>query len=399
MVVAIFSMTLRRRLIKTAKHGGVMLVLIGLLSGCWDIVSPEHLTLPVLLAVDWSHHQYVVTLESAAPTLITTAVSGGAGGSGHTASPVWVSVGRAPTVGQALDKAGLNYPSPMALAHLQAIVVGRSVLQPQTLDEFLDAMMRSPFISHTSYFFASPNSAAPLAQVVNPTGLYPAQVLQRQVKRLASNGTMIPTRLDDWVSEKVDAPEDALIIPLVTPKPGPTPDNGAEFAFPGAWVLARNHIVGNLTTRQMQMLTLVAPDMRFPAPLHTLLRIHTDSHHSVVVAESSHRSQIQWKAGHIDIRLALQVNLVEDGQSPLESSITTSAMVTHALDQSLSHQILQLTEWSQRRQADIFQLGRKIAARHPRQFQAMAARWPEIYAHSTITVHVKSVLTNAGNLR
>lgn len=366
---------------------------VPLLAGCWDARSPEHLFIPILMAVDRTSGGYTVTVQAVAPALLSVS-PGSSGGSSGSTPPVWVVQGEGSTVLAALQAASLNFPEPITLAHLQVLVLGPSVFAPPALEDVTDALLRSPYLSRSFWVYTCPGPAAAVARAQNALGLYPAQVLIRVAERETRTGRLAPVRFIRWLSEHTNAPAAAALLPEVTVRPAPPPATGDDFRFPGMALVRNDRLVGLLSPRQTAVWSLVAP---YPPGEHAQRPLVTVTTPSARWVYQIQAHQARWTVDptRLQVRLTLTATLAEArGTVPAKQD---QSRLQQALARQAAREVLALVHWSQARHADIFGIARLAQATEPGWWAASAARWPTLYARLPVRVTVQARLQDVGN--
>lgn len=367
-----------------------LLCLTVMLSGCWDVTTPEVLTVPVLLAIDWTRHQYQVTIEADAPQLMH---SPGSGSSGSGSSPTWIFRGSGPSVIAAIRASGINFPNqnPLTLAHVRIVVLGASVLRSQSIMGLQDVFSREPFFYRTFWVLSSSGPAGALAETTNPVGPDPVEVLEKKLKVAKASGWVHPTRFYQIAETLYNAPFEPLVIPIVQVVPGLSPAKGSQFSFTGAFVFGQSHVVGQWTRQQVAIWNLLKNQQ--PA---LLLSVRQGQRTWTFEATHSH-TRTRWTHNTIDVRTKVSVSLneVDGGLNPAPAS----AWLSQELARQLDGRIAQLLDWSRQHQVDILGVGVKVAAKHPLWFQTHQTSWPHIYEKTPTTIHVQVVIHDTGNVK
>ncbi len=115
----------------------VALLLIALLSGCWNRKEINELAIQVGTAIDKVGDQYRVAVEVVVPA----EVSARAPGSGR--SPVTIYEATAPTIFEAFRKLTETSPRKIYSAHIRVLVLGEKLAREGIVD-VLDALSRNP---------------------------------------------------------------------------------------------------------------------------------------------------------------------------------------------------------------------------------------------------------------
>lgn len=362
-----------------------------MLSGCWDVETPEVLTVPVMMAIDWRHQTYRVTIEADAPDLLQ---SPGQSNSSGSSRPTWILQGQGPSVAEALLHTGLNAPTlnPLTLTHLRVLILGQSALSPKAMPGIWDWLSRSPYLHRTFWVLATSGPASRIAETTNPLGPDPVTVLEQEMKDARVNGWIAPIRFYRLTEIMTNAPGSAQLIPLVTLKAEPGVSNGTNFTFDqGADVLSPTRLVGRWTPSQVMTYNLLTN--RRP---HVFFRLCQDGQCWTVGTITS-RTRILLTGQGIEATSTVQIGLLEhDGSGRTQFA---PLWLEHAAAAQLSRQMFNEIRWTQAHRVDLFGLSTQEALWHPVWFNRHANQWMTRYAQLPLKVHVTVILHGTGNLQ
>jgi spore germination protein BC len=371
-----------------------------LLSGCWDVSSPEHLLVPTLLAVDWQQDRYRVTVASVAPALLSVGASaGGSSGGSSETPPVWVLSGEGRTLTAALRQAGLEFPEPIALAHLEVLVLGRDALAPRPLAGLLDALLRTPFLVRTFWVFATPGPAARIAEAANPIGLHPAQVLIRAGERATRNGEVPLTRFSSW-AEALQDPTATVLLPIVEVVRAKTPGVGDDYRFPGSYLLRREELVGTLDHAATVLYRIMAPRPSEVNPVQPVITF-SDTGARYLFTLTAYRTHLSPSPAGVRVETRVTARLDEAGGLtgvPLRLPPLPEEALAKRLARVLAAKEQVFYAGTEGAGLDVLALGRIAAATHPHWFRAEAAHWPKTLAALPFRITVRARVESTGNL-
>lgn len=364
-----------------------------MLSGCWDITTPEHLLVPTLLAVDWRQGQYQVTLQSVLPAQSN---SGSGGATGGEMASVSVLTGHGTSLMSALYQTGINVPLRATLTHIQAVVIGDETLRPRILSGIVDALLRDPGCPHTFYLLAARGEAAPLAAAASSGGLYPAQTLIEQEHAADALGHVQAVRFDRWFPHFINAPYEASMLPVVAVDT--SAGSRAAYQFEGEAVIVHGALHGMLAASRTALWVLASHPAEYLFLPHPQMTVSAGAT-PVTFRVDRHRAAVRWRDGRIVLDEHVTVSLIEiDGQQTPHDAPPLQGL-SGRLSSLLTGRTLALMTWSQRHHADMFQIGDSVRARHPAWMREHEAEWPAVYSRAPLTVHVSVTVANVGTLR
>jgi hypothetical protein len=265
----------------------------------------------------------------------------------------------------------------------------------------IDALFRSSFLVRTFWVFAAAHRAAPVAQAINPIGLYPAEVLTRATDRAAADGFIDPLRFSPWVVALLRTPMSTALLPIVQLVRAAPPGTGDDFHFAGSYVVRRVRAVARLTPAQTALWLLVAPYGETEVSARPMVQMADGAVGETFTIEA-HRSRIRWTPHAVHIDATVTATLEEmgrKGETPLGGDGPSAHRQTQVLAHHLAQQILALVRWSQVRGLDLFSIGRVAETADPAWFRQHAGHWTAWYRHVPVTVHITANLETTGNLK
>lgn len=363
-------------------------------AGCWDVTSPELLRIPTIVGVDWRHGRYAVSVQAITPSAIKTP----SGGASSTAShpPIVVLKGSGRTFLAALVHSGLNDPlhNPMTLAHLDALVLGRSVLAPAPLAGVWDSLLRNPFVHPTFWILATRGPAESVVAAADTLGPDPLNEMRRSLD--ASREADRVARIRFWrAMERIyNAPFEGILVPRVRVQSGDSASpSGLRFRFGGGAVLVRNRLVGWLDPRDVQ----------------AWLILTNHSHHGALtfrdgnerVTESIGRTNVRlrWSRGVLSARIEVPVSLREVDAPGTTAAGPVPAHIGATTARALNRDLSRLIAWCQGHDADLFRLEWRGQQANVPGMPRNPSRWPRVFARSTVHLSVRVTVVDHGMLR
>lgn len=361
---------------------------IFLISGCWDITSPEPLTIPVLLAVDRQSTGLAVAVEADVPQLMHS--PGSSSGSGST-RPTWVVHGTGSSLTEALRHTGLDFPNrnPLTFAHLRVVVLSQAVLQSKDFSGIIDRLARAPYLHRTFWLLATAGPAAPYAQTVNPVGPDPVEVLDDALRNVQHDGSAYPTRFYSCLRTWENHPFAVVPLPLLALRTESGIPDATDFAVTGAVVTGAAGAVGRWSTAQVAtwgLLTNRGPSLLLTVP---------SGQGAWVLQVVSERFHLRATAQALEVSGTVGVTIDEVDGHP--SPLALPALSQKAAQQ-LAERASQLVRWTQAHHVDAFSLYPRTEGLGPFAPPPAAAAWMARYAALPVRVTVRVTVRNAGSL-
>lgn len=157
----------------------ILVLLLNLLSGCWNRRELNEIAIMVGMGIDKSDDQYIVTTQVVNPSAAASKEGGTQG------SPVVTFHEKGDTVFKAIRKITTNSPRKIYGAHLRVLVIGEE-LAKESIGEFLDFFLRDHEMG-TDFFvvIAKDTTAENILKVLTPLEVLPANKLYSSLEASA----------------------------------------------------------------------------------------------------------------------------------------------------------------------------------------------------------------------
>ncbi|MGE5623609.1 MAG: Ger(x)C family spore germination protein [Methanocella sp.] len=392
---------------------GVLLVLIACLSvaaltasGCWSRRELEDTAFVLTFGVDSvTPGKTKLALQAIIPAMLSSGGKGEGGGKGGSGSgdtgPMWVATAEGPTVFAALRDLEKRASDRLFLAHARAVIFSEQAARAG-IDPVLDFAYRERQIRETADLLVTPDPLDEVFKTIPTQEKIPALYLNNLLEHSQLHGTS--ARLD-LLSYRVytSHPGTAVAVPRlrIYRPPGAKPDEKpSEFVLEGAAILKDGRLVGQLSpkavpgllwlTNRAQQVPVTFSDPRRPKTRVAAEIISSDAVRRVVVdATDPARTIIR-----VDVKGEGNLREVAAYESQGKSDLRA---LNRALSREVAHQIWRAVSQSRRARADVF--GFAEQAREglpPREWPAVAKRWPEIFAAAQVDVRVDLRLRRQG---
>jgi spore germination protein KC len=131
------------------------ILVCGILSGCWNRIELNELSITSATAFDMEGDEWVITYQIVTPSAISSGM--GVAGGGTSQSPVSVFSTRGRTIREAVNQGALENPRWLFFSHTNILVVSEKVAR-KGLSQILDLYYRNPESRETVNVFISAGS-------------------------------------------------------------------------------------------------------------------------------------------------------------------------------------------------------------------------------------------------
>jgi spore germination protein KC len=190
----------------------LLLVMAGLLSGCWDKLEVEDQLFPVVMAVDRGERsRYRVTVRMPIAAALRAGILGGRTGSGEPADTMAV---EADNLAQAMYIMNASVSRRITFRHLRGIIVSDELARIG-MDDLMEELTRSAEIHETAGFWLARGNAGEVLWQASPTAeVNPGKMNEGLLLVARSLHMAPPVRLQHMITRRVIAGQDPF-APLI----------------------------------------------------------------------------------------------------------------------------------------------------------------------------------------
>jgi spore germination protein KC len=189
----------------------VLLLLLPLLSGCWNQQELTDLAFVMGIGIDKGSedYRYMVTFQVVIPGNVTSGHEGGGGGGGI---PIMISKSEGDTLTEAARKATKSISRRLYYAHSNLVVIGEELAKEGILDT-LDALERDPeFRTTTQIIIGRDSKAEEILTTLTNIDKLPVEKITKGLKGTEKRlGENIQVTVDDLISAIVSKGKEPLI--------------------------------------------------------------------------------------------------------------------------------------------------------------------------------------------
>lgn len=393
----------------------MLVIVLPLLSGCWDSLSIEKRATVLGLAIDEAgpnaskQEQNIthtggvfvtpqkkgfirLTAQIAVPGRLPLGPGMAGGGSGGSQSPIWV----VSVVGQTMGDAMMNLQQQIAdrifLGHLRIIVVSQA-LAKRGLRQISDFLRRDSQVRRTAWLLVAKNAAATM-KVAPPLERIPTLYLTSTMKEAVDMGKLPSAFLGEFwriSSAKGENP----FIPYISIK------GKKNIEVSGLACFRNDKMVGRINPFEIGLymgIKGVNPGGYagfVPVP---------GSNSEVLLQSRLRRSKITVNIDHGRPRATVNVHLgviLKEKSNPrmVIDRASTLNKIEHFNNHQLDKAYTQLIQKTQKQGSDIFGFGEYVRAKHPRYWRnhiQTKKKWVKMYKDMPVEVHTQVKIRRVG---
>ncbi|MDA8346644.1 MAG: Ger(x)C family spore germination protein [Thermaerobacter sp.] len=365
-----------------------ILLLVPLLSGCWDQYAIERLGFATIVGVDGSPGRIHAIVGTVVPENLTSITSSG---QASRASTNFAGDGR--TLYDAVRAADEHAPRRLYFGQIQDVIVSEELAAAGGLPDVLDYFGRENKSRTIAWVYVAKSQDLPTLMQLKPVNAaYPAEALDNLSLTERIQSDVAPRRIFE-VGNLLTATGEEVSIPRITAL-------GQNFALDGMDLFTGTRLVGHIgggASRGIALISghAVAPALDAKCPSGGEVSIDLQATHPSLganVVQGDVRSLwLSLKAtGHITQMSSCPGNLA----GPLfRKQIYDSA--ASRLEQLLATTIHEL----QVNKSDAVGFGEQIREHQPAAWSRVATHWSDgVFPHLGVTIHVQIAASNSGLL-
>lgn len=381
-----------------------MIMLVMLLTGCWNRRELNAISVVLAMGIDWVDKQYQISVQVSDPSQMSINRSVGE------RSPAIVFTERAPTIFEALRKITTKASRRMYLSHMRIVILDEEVAK-RGIRNPLDFLFRDHEVRPDFHMVVARGcSAKEILSFVTPMEVLPAMDLYKSLK--VSERAWAPTSAVNVVDMMQKSTKDG-IEPVLTGitlvgnrKKGMKMDNIkqprslAEYNYTGIGVMLDDRIVGWLNESDSKGYSFITNNVHSTVG-HVAC---PDSKGNFVVEVYNSKVKITPSIRNgkpfVSVELRSEANIGEyHCQADLTEIQVFSQLQQAAREEQKKVLENSITHVQKRFGADIFGFGEYFHMKYPGQWQAWKKIWPDVFQNELkFEVIVKSELRKTGKI-
>lgn len=366
---------------KTVLRVLLVLSLLVSLTGCWDDRPIDMRELVLVMGVaPGPHHQLTVLLEVPTPGALTSLV-GSSGAASTGAASTFLLTGSGPSLGAAISAAQAQSDRDIYLGQVQMVFFS-SHLSPAQFTSALDFFTRLGPFDKTAYAAVSKGS------LQRTMSFHPAQ---SRVSALYFTTLFSCTRCQRidlkrtvfTLEKRYKTPGASIWLPVVYP--GPT-----DYIVDSLAVYDQNRVAMMLSPNESLALSYVLGTvtkgtlaLQEPFGLVGVRAVHSTASTSTVL-----------KGHRLELTVKLQVSGAIDTLAPGKASKSNLDRIEAGANRMIAQETLKELVLLQTKGLNPVAFGRRLLWYHP----SLVSHWPTLYRHADITVHVRTHISDVGDV-
>jgi len=396
----------------------LLLMLVTIVSGCWDHREVEELGIVLLTAVDAAPGGKIrVVVQTLVPTAVAggggiTGMGGGGGGGGRKRYLDLTTEGR--TVFEAIRRMSMESPRELFFAHNQVILISEKLARERGVAEVMDFFERNREFRRNTWILVARGDPRDIMEIPSHLETTPAQEIMGIINRQELSSYFAPTKLGDFIKmlESTGIEPYTAILQLksnpaftrISLLPGSdTPPPLYRLRLTGAAVFRRGKLVGWLNERETRGLLWVRGEVRGGQITFSLPGSRGEQKLAVEILRAG-RGGVKLEpflaGGQPGMRVEIntRVNLTESEN--LEIDLRNPQVISR-LEKQLAGVIKQevmacVTRLQEEYRADALGFGEAVHRKYPRVWRQVEGEWEDVFATMPVTVEVKAVIRRIG---
>ncbi len=340
------------------------MVLIPLLSGCWDNKDINHRSLPIIMGVSLTDDdRYKLYLNIPAT---------------HDSNTITVVSDTGDTINEIIDHMSMNMESQVDLLHLKIVIVDKAFAQ-QGMDDLISSFNRSRDISNKTLIAISDQDMQHFFDEMKAKTERSGRVLYDFSKNAGWNPQLADTRI--WqMFRSIHSYTHDVIVPIIRS------GQSTNIECMGAAIIKNGRMTGRISPGE----TLVA-NAFYGRSANGKIEVMDIATVQIIGNKLTHRSWVQNNRAYLRSHLKLKVTILDAKGHPSQKEITDN------LDKLITARYQQLIKETQSEQADILALGQYFR-NHLTRDQLEVWR-SEYYPNMDFDLKITTIIENRGNLK
>ncbi|MEW9669858.1 Ger(x)C family spore germination protein [Ammoniphilus sp. 3BR4] len=388
---------------RTCRIGFILILLIPLLTGCWNRRELNELAIVTAFAFDKLGDQYVVTAQVVNPGEVASQ-KGGTGG-----TPVSVYQEKAGTVFEAIRKMTTVAPRKLYGAHLRMLIIGEE-LAKEGIGETLDLFSREAEIRTDFYIVVSKGiQAKEILKVLTPMENIPANKMFSSLE--SSEKAWAPTisiTLDELISNMVSEGKHPMLTGIyIKGEQGlgeskqniEQIDSPAKLTYAGLAAFKKDKLMGWLNETESKGFSFIDDKVQstivaFPCPKGGKLGVE------IIRSKTHVEGKVKQGKPEIDVKVRSEANVgdVECKDLDLTKTQTIYDLETRT-EKEIQDQIEAVINKAQKKyKADIFGFGEAIHRADPPYWKKKKKNWDQTFSDLPVNVKVEVKIRRIGTV-
>ncbi|MFO7248705.1 MAG: Ger(x)C family spore germination protein [Bacillota bacterium] len=371
------------------------ILLLPLLTGCWDRVEINDLALVTAAGLDKGNGNTIkLSLQLAVPAAMPGATGGGEGmgssGSGG-GKPTIVAAAEGVTIPDAMSKLQEKLPRRIFWGNNRVIVIGEDLAR-EGIVPHVDFFARFPRNRLHAFVFVSKGDAEQVLAHIPPIERNAAEAM----RELAEFRFGKRTTLKDLL-QKLHTEQQTVIVPWIeeTAVDG-NQDRGTLLRLNGAAIFKGGKMIGYADDRLMRGILWVRDEIETAT---ITAKVDRDGYISMqqLKAHTTMRPSIHNGKWKLTLDIITDDDVVHNASTLDPDDPKVAKMLENKTEEIINIRVREALDLAQKQlKADIFGFGEAFRRAYPKEWQAAKTRWNEIFPTVEVTVRVKASVRRAG---
>ncbi|MWC31296.1 Ger(x)C family spore germination protein [Paenibacillus sp. MMS18-CY102] len=383
----------------------LLLVSIGLLSGCWDVREMPQLAIVSSMGIDKSPagNQYRVSFQVINPSEISAGITEGTGGR---TTPITVYAGSGDTLFEAIRESSDLMPRQLFFSHTRIIVIGEQLAR-EGIEDIFDMFERFSETRLTSrVLIARGSSAEAVLSTLTPIERIPSNSINGKLKftsKLLSENMEI--QIDDVIRALSSTATEPVLngVRLVGDINQGNKKRNVESTIP----IVRSRISGIAMFKSGKLVRwLDGTDARGVVRIQNKMKSSVDMLPCMAeknaIAIELLRANTKVKAAFHNGKPSFHISVKQEGSlNEVKCSINLQkpeeiTKLESQWSELVKQEIKGAFSAAQKEKSDIFGLGETFNRQHPSQWKKINKEWSSLFAESEVNVTVDSFIRHSG---
>lgn len=382
------------------------MLLVMLLSGCWDQVEIKERTTALGIGIDKApgDESLHLTMQLINPrTLQGESGQSGAGGEMGTrkqgsqgSDSVIIETSQGQSFYDAIRNFSKYSPRRITFFHNRVIILGNEMAQAG-IAAVLDDLGRDSQFRPTNWILVAENSAQEILEAQTGLGIYPAKDLDQIMQNLTKNALILPVNWNDFIYQLKNEARTAL-VPLVQIEPSgmnPTPRIKIEKTA----IFKNDRLIGVLTRNKSEGLIWLSDGTKGDSLVFPFQSDGERCDVSVEIVDGSTKVKPRLIGDEVRIEISCQGIGILHGTKNIHNTPETIARLERQTERILKQKLEQTIQKAQQIKADFLGFARTIHGDHPEIWRRVNQNWDEEFSRIQAQVRFQIKLTKFGLIR
>jgi len=383
----------------------VLLLACSLISGCWNRIELNELSIVSASSYDFNGNKWVNSYQ----VIIPSAISSGTGlaGGGGSQSPVTVFSSEGRTIREAVSKSSMETPRQMFFAHNSALIISEEVAR-HGINQILDLHYRNTDARETVNVLITQGNARSILERLIHTEKIPGQGIREILSNESRNTSIVPSVMLYELAMAITSDGKGAVIPEIVfagnEEDGRSLDvlkktyEQAKLRIGRLAVMRGDKFAGWLTREEGLGVSFIANKVRSSNLAFRCKPGDKTYNMTFRLQTSATKLKPMLRNGKMTMGIDIKSagNLLE---SNCMMDLTQPAAVKQ-LEQQLQEEVKQMVnrswEAAKRLKVDVFGFADAVHRKYPREWRRVKNNWDETFSKIQIEPHIKISMDRVG---